>query len=72
MGMNGGIYTTGNFVFGTLVIVSNMKILISSYLISGWLIFFVLGSTLFYILCYWLISISAPVSNDYGTLAMLT
>lgn len=61
----------GESVFGTLVIVANMKILISSFLINGWLIFFVLGSTLFYIFCYWMISYVFTSSAEYGTLYML-
>lgn len=48
-----------------------MKIMISSYLISGWLIFFVLGSTLFYILCYIIISGSLTSSMEFGTFYML-
>ena len=47
---------SGEFIFGSLVIVSNMKIMISSYLINGYMLFFVIGSTLFYILCYVIIS----------------
>ena len=58
-------------MFGTLVIVANMKILISSYLISGWLLFFVLGSTVFYMFCYWFLSVGMTQGNDYGTLDML-
>lgn len=48
-----------------------MKILISSYLISGWLLFFVLGSTVFYMFCYWFLSVGMTQGNDYGTLDML-
>lgn len=69
--MDGGLFVAGEFVFGTIVIVSNMKILISSYLISFYLLFFVLGSTLFYILCYTIISSSLVMSNEYGTFYML-
>ena len=48
-----------------------MKILISSYLISFWIIFFVLGSTLFYVLCYWLISAGMVNSQEYGSFYMV-
>ena len=61
----------GEFIFGTIVIVSNMKILISSYLYNGWLFFFVLGSTIFYMLCYSLISYGFSGSQEFGTLQMI-
>jgi len=65
------VWVPGELVFGTLVIVSNMKILISSYLISWWTIFFVFGSTIFYIICYAIISAAFLNSDQYGTLYML-
>ena len=57
----------GEFVFGALVIVANMKILISSYNIGFWLLFFVFGSTLFYIFVYWFMSKQLVASNEFGT-----
>ena len=54
-----------------MVIVSNMKIAISSYLISFWLLFLVIGSVLFYIFCYAVISAGFTMSDDYGTFYML-
>ena len=62
---------TGEFVFGALVIVINMKIMISSFLINGWMLFFVVGSTLFYILCFIIISFGFTGSQEYGTLTMM-
>ena len=62
---------TGEFIFGSLVIVSNMKIMISSYLINGYMLFFVIGSTLFYILCYVIISFCLTGSQEFGTLTMM-
>ena len=62
---------TGEFIFGSLVIVSNMKIMISSYLINGYMLFFVIGSTLFYILCYVIISFCLTDSQEFGTLTMM-
>lgn len=47
-----GVFVAGNLIFMNLVVVSNMKILISSYLISPLLIFLVFGSTLFYFIVY--------------------
>lgn len=66
-GENGGVYLAGEFVFGALVIVANMKILISSYNIGFWLLFFVIGSTLFYIFVYWFLSTQFTASNEFGT-----
>ena len=70
-GRFGGIFMGGEFIFGTLVIVSNMKIMISSYLVSGWMLFFVIGSTLFYILCFVIISFGLKASPEFGTLTMM-
>ena len=70
-GMFGGIFMGGEFIFGTLVIVSNMKIMISSYLVSGWMLFFVIGSTLFYVLCFVIISFGLTSSPEFGTLTMM-
>lgn len=70
-GMYGGIWAAGEFVFGTIVIVSNMKIMISSYLVSGFMLFFVIGSVLFYLLCYVIISAGLVSSSEYGTLHIL-
>ena len=69
--MSGGLYVPGNFVFGTLVIVVNVKIAISSYLISFWMLFFVIGSVLIYATFYAVISMFLPISADYGTILML-
>ena len=70
-GMFGGIWMAGEFVFATIVIVANMKIMISSYLVSGWMLFFVIGSTLFYVLVYVLISFLSTNSQEFGTLQMM-
>ena len=64
-GKFGGVWVDGAFIFCMLVLVANLKILISSYLITGWLLFFVLGSTIFYFLCFWVVSVYAPMENDY-------
>ena len=47
-----GIFVSGNLVFCMLVIVSNMKIRISAYLVNWVIIFFVWGSIGFYFLVY--------------------
>ena len=70
-GYFGGIWMGGEFVFGAVVIVSNMKIFISSYLISGMNIFLCFGSTLTYVLSFWLISHFSTGSQEFGTLKMI-
>ena len=65
------MWFAGAFVFTTLVIVSNMKILISSYLINGFMLFLVIGSVLFYFLCLWMISHFLTASQQFGALGML-
>lgn len=70
-GKFGGIWISGNLTFGTIVIVSNMKILISSYQVSIFNVFLVMASTLVYILFYTTISSGITVSNDFGTFYML-
>ena len=70
-GRFGGIWVSGEMVFGTIVIVSNMKILISSYQISFVMIFFIAASVLLYILFYTTISGGVVSSNEYGTFYML-
>lgn len=59
-------------MFGALVIVSNIKIMISSFLVSFYMLFFVIGSTVFYISNLWVISSNFVLSDSYGTLYMLT
>lgn len=58
----------GEFVFASIVIVSNMKIMISSYLITGWMLFLLIGSTSFYCFCYIMISYVLTSSQEFGTL----
>ena len=45
--------------------------MISSYLYSFWMLFFVIGSFVFYVLFYIFISMSFTASADYGTIHML-
>jgi len=70
-GMFGGLWVSGNLTFGTIVIVSNMKILISSFQVSIFNVFLVMASTLVYILFYTTISNGITISNDFGTFYML-
>ena len=64
-GMFGGLFVDGGFIFTVLVIVANVKVLISSYLITFWLIFLVIGSVAFYFLSFWIVSIIWVTENDY-------
>ena len=49
----------------------NVKIVISSFLISFWMLFFVIGSVLVYAGFYLSISMFIPISAEYGTIYML-
>ena len=69
--MYGGIFVSGGMVFGTIVIVSNMKILISSYKIEIVMIVLVALSTLTYIIFFIVISNGIVSSPQYGTFYML-
>ena len=70
-GQFAGIWVVGEFVFLSIVIVANMKILVSSYLINVGLIFTILISFLTYIFAYSMISGVFVVSNEYGTMYMM-
>ena len=70
-GFYGGIDVSGEMVFGTLVIVSNMKIFISSYRIEPIMIFLIVLSTLLYIIFYTVISNTFVTSPEFGTFYML-
>ena len=70
-GRFGGVWVPGELVFGTLVIVSNIKILISSFQITWWMLFFVIGSTAFYISNFTIISTVLVNSDQFGTFTML-
>ena len=61
----------GELVFGTLVIVANIKLLVSSFLINWVMIFLIFASVLLYLIFYLVISSSFTTSEDYGTLLML-
>lgn len=61
----------GSLVYGALVIVSNMKIMISSYRINIGLVVLVLLSVLLYILSYVFISAGLVLSDEYGTFYMM-
>jgi len=66
-----GIWVSSNLVFCMLVIVSNMKILISSYRISWPIIFLTVASTGVYFVIYTLQSLTTPITEQYGTLFMM-
>ena len=67
-GMFGGMWVDGQFIFTMLVLLANVKILISSFLISGWALFFVLGSVIFFFINFWAISALFPENDDFGAL----
>lgn len=51
-GQFGGIWVPNNLIFTMLVLVSNMKILISSFRINIWIILLVLVSVFLYFMIY--------------------
>ena len=61
----------GELVFGTLVIVANIKLLVSSFLINWVMIVLILASVLLYIIFYIIISHCFEDSEDFGTFYML-
>lgn len=65
-GFYGGLWVDGGFIFTVLVIVANVKILISSYLITFWALLWVVASVAFYFVCFVMTSTIFPESNDYA------
>ena len=61
----GSIELGGSFVFTCIVIVVNIKILISSFEITFVAVLIISASIVSYIVCFWLITIYSPASNDY-------
>ena len=69
--MFGGIWVDGSFVFTMLVIIANVKILISSFLITWPIVFLVVASTVFFFIVFWGVSTLDPASDSFGNLQNL-
>lgn len=64
-GKTGGMLVDGGYVFTVVVVLVNIKVLVSSYIFTGWENFFIWGSVASYYLSFWGIS-SAPKSGAFG------
>lgn len=67
-GQQGGIYIEGNYMFYVVIIVVNIKVLISSFQYTFWMLFWIIASVLFYYACFILVSFTYPRGNYYGDL----
>ena len=56
----------GSFVMTCIVIVANIKLLISSYEMTLWLNLLVVTSIVVYLACFWFITWWSAESNDFG------
>lgn len=65
-GKIGGMASGGSFIFTCIVIVVNMKLMISSYEITHVLLFLVIASIAFYIFCFWFMSFYSAETDDFG------
>mmetsp|Transcript_18570 Transcript_18570/g.13327 ORF Transcript_18570/g.13327 Transcript_18570/m.13327 type:complete len:279 (-) Transcript_18570:533-1369(-) len=66
-GKIGGLLVDGGYVFTVVVVLVNVKILVSSYIFNGWENFFIWGSVLCYYLFFWAVS-AIIISGAYGEL----
>lgn len=70
-GKIGGMESGGSFIFTCIVLVVNMKLLISSFEITGYLLFLVIASISVYVFCFWFASWYSPEASDYGVFTHL-
>jgi magnesium-transporting ATPase (P-type) len=61
----GGIWLDGTAVFTTMVFLANLKVILRSYEWTFWMFFFGIGSTLFYIGFFWMLS-EFDTNNLFG------
>mmetsp|Transcript_87607 Transcript_87607/g.120752 ORF Transcript_87607/g.120752 Transcript_87607/m.120752 type:complete len:176 (-) Transcript_87607:616-1143(-) len=64
-GKIGGLLVDGGYVFTVVVVLVNIKVLVSTYIFTGWENFFIWGSVISYYLCFWGVS-AIPASGAYG------
>ena len=65
-GKSFSMQAAGNFTFTTIVIASNVKLLISAYEIAWPLIILVLGSIALYFGGFWFLTWYSPEADDFG------
>ena len=65
-GRQGSMFAAGNFTLPCVVIVSNIKLLISSYQLSWVLILFVFVSIAAFMACFWFVTWYSAAADDFG------
>lgn len=65
-GKMGSMQAAGSFTLTCIVIVSNIKLLISSFEITPILIILVALSIIIYLIAFWFITWYSPEADDYG------
>ena len=65
VGMTASMQTAGALVFTCIVIVVNMKLFISSFEITWWLILLVMLSILSYFVCFWFLTWYSAAADDF-------
>lgn len=65
-GQQSGLALEGNYIFYTIVVVVNIKVLISSFQYTAWMLVWIVGSVLLYYVFLMLFSFAIPSSDLYG------
>ena len=65
-GKQGSMQMAGSFVMTSIVIVSNVKLLLSTFEITVWLNLLVIASIIVYFVSFWWITWYSPVVDDFG------
>lgn len=65
-GQQSGLALEGNYIFYTIVVVVNIKVLISSFQYTAWMLFWIVGSVLLYYVFLMLFSFAIQASDLYG------
>ena len=60
----------GQFVFTSIVLVANFKILISSYQYNGWVLLWIFGSVIQFLVVFYIITLF-PSANEYDIFVRL-
>ena len=71
LGREGSMESAGAFIFTAIVIVVNIKLLISSFEITIWIIFLIFLSILVYFVTLWFFTWYSAEADDYGVFMQL-
>ena len=71
-GLEAGYATDGDFVFGCIVLVANIKLLVSSYEIGAAILITIFGSILLYLTAYGILSFGIKIFDHFGTMQELS